>query len=67
MRDYWSLNDIKKRKGRQIRAAEQTTTAPKPAEMPGWAAGLRRLYDSVVDEDIPDNFRDLISKLDKEG
>ena len=45
---------------------EQSTTSPKPAEMPGWAAGLRRLYDSVVDEEIPDNFRDLISKLDKD-
>lgn len=31
---------------------------------PGWASGLRQLYDSVVEEDIPDNFRDLLSKLD---
>ena len=32
---------------------------------PGWANGLRELYDSVVDEDIPDSFKDLLSKLDE--
>lgn len=32
---------------------------------PEWASGLRRLYDSVVDEPLPDSFKDLISKLDK--
>ena len=29
-----------------------------------WASGLRELYDSVVDEPLPDSFKDLISKLD---
>lgn len=32
---------------------------------PGWADGLRQLYDSVVDEEIPDSFKDLLSKLDE--
>lgn len=32
---------------------------------PEWASGLRQLYDSVLDEPLPDNFKDLISKLDK--
>jgi len=36
----------------------------KTAERPGWANGLRQLYDSVVDEPLPDAFKDLISKLD---
>ena len=31
---------------------------------PGWTHGLRQLYDSVVEEDIPDTFKDLLSKLD---
>ena len=31
---------------------------------PEWANGLRQLYDSVVDEPIPDTFKDLLSKLD---
>jgi hypothetical protein len=31
---------------------------------PEWAAGLKRLYDSVVDEPLPDSFKDLLNKLD---
>ena len=31
---------------------------------PEWANGLKRLYDSVVDEPLPDSFKDLLSKLD---
>ena len=31
---------------------------------PEWAAGLKRLYDSVVEEPLPDAFKDLLSKLD---
>ncbi len=33
-------------------------------ERPDWALGLRRLYDSVVEEDLPDTFKDLLSQLD---
>lgn len=31
---------------------------------PDWAAGLRRLYDSVVEEPLPDSFAELLDKLD---
>lgn len=31
---------------------------------PEWASGLRRLYDSVVDEPLPDSFGQLLDKLD---
>ena len=31
---------------------------------PEWANGLKQLYDSVVDEPLPDSFKDLLSKLD---
>jgi len=31
---------------------------------PEWAEGLRKLYDSVVDEPLPDSFKDLLAKLD---
>lgn len=34
---------------------------------PDWANGLRQLYDSVVDEPLPDTFKDLLSKLDDKG
>lgn len=33
-------------------------------EDPEWTTGLKRLYDSVVDEPLPDSFKDLLSKLD---
>ena len=35
------------------------------ATRPEWADGLRQLYDSVVDEPLPDTFKDLLSKLDE--
>ena len=31
-----------------------------------WASGLKKLYDSVVDEPLPDSFKDLLSKLDED-
>ena len=31
---------------------------------PEWADGLKKLYNSVVDEPLPDMFKDLLSKLD---
>jgi len=34
---------------------------------PGWAAGLKKLYDSVVEEPLPDAFKDLLSRLDDAG
>ena len=36
----------------------------KPSDRPEWAKGLKRLYDSVVEEPLPDSFKDLLSKLD---
>lgn len=32
---------------------------------PDWAVGLRQLYNSVVDEDLPDSFSNLLAQLDK--
>ncbi|MEZ5688517.1 MAG: NepR family anti-sigma factor [Caenibius sp.] len=31
---------------------------------PEWTRGLRELYDSVVDEPLPDTFKDLLARLD---
>ena len=36
----------------------------KPMGQPQWADSLRNLYDSVVDEPIPDSFKDLLEQLD---
>ncbi|MFO6446140.1 NepR family anti-sigma factor [Erythrobacter sp. NE805] len=35
-----------------------------PRRAPEWADGLKQLYDSVVEEDLPDTFRDLLDRLD---
>ena len=31
---------------------------------PDWTSGLKQLYDQVVEEPIPDAFKDLLSRLD---
>ena len=38
--------------------------AGKSADSPDWSHGLRQLYDSVVEEDLPDSFKALLDKLD---
>lgn len=38
--------------------------ASAPRRPPDWADGLKQLYDSVVEEALPDAFRDLIDRLD---
>lgn len=36
------------------------------AKDPEWAGSLKKLYNSVVDEPLPDSFNDLLSKLDQD-
>jgi len=43
----------------------QRRGAGKP-KSPEWATGLRRLYDSVVEEPLPDSFAKLLDQLDDE-
>lgn len=46
-------------------AKRRTEAGPgKKAAKPDWADGLRQLYDQVVEEPLPDSFKDLLSKLD---
>lgn len=33
-------------------------------QAPDWKDGLKKLYDSVVEEPLPDSFKELLSKLD---
>ena len=35
------------------------------ADTPAWADGLKQLYDSVVDEPLPDSFKDLLDAFDE--
>lgn len=48
-------------------SGEGNKASPAPAtagERPDWAASLKKLYDSVVDEPLPDTFQELLAKLD---
>ncbi len=51
------------RTGTRVKGRKQTI---KPQRGPDWATGLKQLYDSVIEEPIPDAFKDLLSKLDNE-
>jgi len=47
------------RTGNRVKGRKKTTQRG-----PEWASGLKQLYDSVIEEPIPDAFKDLLSKLD---
>lgn len=55
-------------KDRRIPSASDKKAAKQGAadREANWTNGLKKLYDSVVDEPLPDSFRDLLSKLDSE-
>lgn len=51
--------------GAKAGARPKSKSGTKPnGEMPGWTNGLRQLYEQVVDEDLPDSFRELLARLD---
>jgi hypothetical protein len=49
--------------GKKDKQGVTPTPVAKPRD-PEWAGGLKRLYDSVVEEPLPDSFADLLKKLD---
>ena len=42
-----------------------TSPRTRKGDEPGWADGLRQLYNSVLKEPLPDSFDDLLKKLDR--
>lgn len=55
-------------KGYQVGMTQEPNSSGKTSgskDSPEWADGLRKLYDSVVEEPLPDSFMDLLSKLDE--
>jgi hypothetical protein len=54
-------NDRKRAPKRPSKASD----VARDAKEPGWAEGLRQLYNSVVHEPLPDSFDDLLKKLDR--
>ena len=60
----------KRTTGKSPRAGHDKKTNVKTLKQhqsPGWASGLRQLYDSVAHEPLPDNLKDLLSKLDSKS
>lgn len=55
------MNSGERKGGKPAKGKSQDETRKRG---PDWATGLKQLYDSVVDEPIPDSFKDLLSKLD---
>lgn len=51
---------------KNVASSPHKSVAGKGAD-PEWTSSLKRLYDSVVDEPLPDSFNDLLSKLDQDG
>ena len=54
----------KKSSNREL-SAKQGKASAEGAETPGWADGLKQLYDSVVEEPLPDSFLDLLDQFDE--
>jgi hypothetical protein len=49
---------------KKMTPGQQASSSRQRSQQPEWANGLRRLYNSVVEEPLPDSFADLIAKLD---
>lgn len=58
-------SEVRMSEKKQDVGGRRAEAAPKDRrEQPEWANGLKKLYDSVVDEPLPDSFKDLLSRLD---
>lgn len=53
-----------KSKDTMMNPGQQIMETGRTAPQPEWATGLKRLYNSVVEEPLPDSFAELIAKLD---
>ncbi len=54
-------------KGKKMQQASMASQHGVKAGKPEWADGLRQLYDAVVEEPLPDTFKDLLAKLDRKN
>jgi len=52
---------------REGQGKKTTVKTLKQNHSPGWASGLRQLYDSVAHEPLPDSLKDLLAKLDSKN
>lgn len=56
---------LSKSQGTRSGHTRSERTHPRKPSAPRWADGLRKLYDDVVSEPLPDSFNDLLKKLDR--
>lgn len=49
----------------RLAEASKGKAARTPNKKPEWTQSLRQLYDSVVEEPLPDSFKSLLDQLDK--
>lgn len=56
---------LSQRRGKDGRNSDPHRSSGHKSDEPGWAAGLRQLYNSVLDEPLPESFDDLLKKLDR--
>ena len=54
----------KKPDGKTMKDIGMERNAHRRQASPEWASGLRRLYNSVVEEPLPDSFSKLLEDLD---
>jgi hypothetical protein len=66
MVDKLEKKSAKGRRASKTMSPGQSTKSHQRGQQPEWAKGLRRLYNSVVEEPLPDSFADLIAKLDSD-
>ncbi|MFT4025689.1 MAG: NepR family anti-sigma factor [Novosphingobium sp.] len=67
MADSKRTGDTRKVKPRDTMTnpGQQMLDTRRSAPQPEWATGLKQLYNSVVEEPLPDSFAELIAKLDR--
>lgn len=53
-------------KSRPGKSRNEKSRPEESRQEPDWTSSLKRLYDSVVEEPIPDAFKDLLNKLDSD-
>lgn len=51
-------------KDKPMKTISHPRRAGSKPKSPEWATGLRKLYDSVVEEPLPDSFSKLLDQLD---
>ncbi len=58
------MTDNRKEDARNEETSKGAKKGTTPMKDPEWANGLKQIYDSVLEEPLPDSFKDLLSKLD---